>query len=448
MTNIDEQINKLNDLLAAISINSEPEDDNIENDKIILDYSSDENPYTNYVKTEKPENSRKRDFNNYSDGQISFDEYLYKNSYTPRKNGGWNKIPQSYIPKYSNNDSPDVLDLDCSTDPLRDMEDWKNRIGILIQINEDLKSLAPAEIFNFIIYKTTGIVYHYLGAMDVPSKTLIYGDDALKTFEKIIQVITQEFLGRFPQETKQNTTLSQQAIWHLTNLRICNMCYLEPFICEFRKYYYQVIEPARKDLDKLIYAKLPPVVASKVEATFEEELRKGSIPNTLGGRIFTLQAWHKQACNEEKLKEQAKIKLCCEQSIDKIGKYGCKDDNEIKYYRKRHKNTERLGKYLIRNIEEINIKNLIDILEIENNTNKKVNKRNIVRKENSCRCWLCNEEGHYANKCPKKNKNDKKQEVLRLAYDYGFEPIEDSDCELSDIEIVEFYSESSSDESE
>ncbi|CAN1185126.1 hypothetical protein LINPERPRIM_LOCUS39152 [Linum perenne] len=48
------------------------------------------------------------------------------------------------------------------------------------------------------------------------------------------------------------------------------MCYLEPFICEFRKYYYQVIEPARKDLDKLIYAKLPPIVASKVEATLEE----------------------------------------------------------------------------------------------------------------------------------------------------------------------------------
>ncbi|CAN1194516.1 hypothetical protein LINPERHAP2_LOCUS42630 [Linum perenne] len=446
MTNIDEQINKLNDLLAAISINSEPEDDNIENDKIVLDYSSDENPYTNYVKTEKPESSRKRDFNNYSDGQISFDEYLYKNSYTPRKDGGWNKIPQSYIPKYLNNTSPDLLDLDCSTDPLRDLEDWKNRIGILIQTNEDLKNLAPAEMFNFIIYKTTGTVYHYLGTIDIPGKTILYGENALQTFEKIIQVITQEFLGRFPQETKQNTTLSQQAVWHLTNLRICNMCYLESYICEFRKYYYQVIEPVRKDLDKLLYAKLPPVVAATVEATFEEELRKESIPNTLGGRIFTLQAWHKQACNEKKLKKQAKIKLCCEQSIDKIGKYGCEDK---RYYKRKHRKYRKIRK--------------IPYKEYKRNQYKKPNRYFRNRKQykqkekqteycpkgkTNYRCWLCNEEGHYANKCPKKNKHDKKQEVLRLAYDYGFEPIEESDCELSDIEIVEFYSESSSDESE
>ncbi|CAN1146448.1 hypothetical protein LINPERHAP2_LOCUS15248 [Linum perenne] len=447
MTNIDEKINKLNDLLAAISIDSEPED-NIENDKIVLDYSSDENPYTNYVKTEKLESSRKRDFNNYSDGQISFNEYLYKNSYTPRRNGGWNKIPQSYIPKYSNTNSPDVLDLDCSTDPLRDMEDWKNRIGILIQTNEDLKNLAPAEIFNFIIYKTTGIVYHYLSTMDIPSKTLIYGDDALKTFEKIIQVITHEFLGRFPQETKQNTTLSQQAVWHLTNLRICNMCYLESFICEFRKYYYQVIEPARKDLDKLIYAKLPPIVASKVETAFEEELRKESIPNTLGGRILILQEWHKQACNEEKLKKQAKIKLCCEQSTDKVGKYECEDNNKIKYYKKKHRKYRKIRRVPYKEYKRNQYKKPNRYFRNRKQYEQKEKTEYCPKGKTNCRCWLCNEEGHYANKCPKKNKNDKKQEVLRLAYDYGFEPIEDSDCELSNIEIVEFYSESSSDESE
>ncbi|CAN1149501.1 hypothetical protein LINPERHAP2_LOCUS17057, partial [Linum perenne] len=287
-----------------------------------------------------------------------------------------NKIPQSYISKYSNTNNPDVLDLDSSTDPLRDLEDWKNRTRILIQTKEYLKNLASAEIFNFIIYKTTGIVYHYLSVMDIPT----YGDNALKKFENIIQVITYEFLGRIPQETKQNTTLSQQAIWHLTNLKICNMCYLEPFICEFRKYYYQVIEPARKDLDKLIYAKLPPIIASKVEATFEEELQKENIPNTLGGRIFILQEWHKRACNEEKLKKQAKIKLCCEQSTDKVGKYGCEDDR-IKYYKKKHRKYRKIRKVPYKEYKRNQYKKPNRYFRNRKQYKQKTNKRNIVQKE-------------------------------------------------------------------
>ncbi|CAN1185712.1 hypothetical protein LINPERHAP2_LOCUS37724 [Linum perenne] len=439
----------------ALNIESDIEEPP-ENDKVVLDYSDDENPYTNYIKTEthQPSTSQghKRRYNEYNDGQISFDEYLYKNCYTPRKGGGWNKIPHEYIPKYSTTsyNSPDILDLDCSTNPLRTLEDWKNRTGLLIQTNEDLKNLQPSEIFNFLIYKTTGAVYQYLSTMDIPAKTILYGDNAVKTFEKVLNTLTYEFIGRYPRADNANTTLSDQAIWHLTNLRICNMCYLESFICEFKIHYYQVIPERRKELDQLFFTKLPISVAQTVEAAFNNVVQKEEVPNTLGGRILTLQEWHKRACNEEKVKRQAKIDLCCEDFTKKIGKYGC--ENETRKIRKKRKyeKYKKWRKIPYKNYRKNRFTNPNKYFRNRKQYKQKINQKEYCPKgKTNCRCWLCNEEGHYANKCPKKNTNNKKQEILRLAYDCGFEPIE-SDFDLSDIELIEYISdmETSSNESE
>ncbi|XP_071723143.1 uncharacterized protein [Rutidosis leptorrhynchoides] len=58
-------------------------------------------------------------------------------------------------------------------------------------------------------------------------------------------------------------------------------------------------------------------------------------------------------------------------------------------------------------------------------------------------CWLCNEEGHYANKCPnkKKTENKEKLKILNIAIENCLEPIEDSDSEIE--EIYELLSDSS-----
>ena len=56
-------------------------------------------------------------------------------------------------------------------------------------------------------------------------------------------------------------------------------------------------------------------------------------------------------------------------------------------------------------------------------------------KKKDCRCWLCHEEGHYANKCTKKGEK-KRTEVLKIAY-LGYEPLENSDID-SDIEVYAY----------
>ena len=53
--------------------------------------------------------------------------------------------------------------------------------------------------------------------------------------------------------------------------------------------------------------------------------------------------------------------------------------------------------------------------------------------KSSCQCWLCKEEGHYANECPNKKQSQYKESnrILEVIYSMGFEPIE---SDISDTE--------------
>ena len=42
-----------------------------------------------------------------------------------------------------------------------------------------------------------------------------------------------------------------------------------------------------------------------------------------------------------------------------------------------------------------------------------------------CRCWICNEEGHYANECPNRKKYPDIVKALQIANDRGYEALEE-----------------------
>jgi len=60
--------------------------------------------------------------------------------------------------------------------------------------------------------------------------------------------------------------------------------------------------------------------------------------------------------------------------------------------------------------------------EIKNSLGKKPphpKRKTCPRGKKSCTCWLCHEEGHYANECPKKD--NPKKNVLHAIYALGYE---------------------------
>ena len=72
---------------------------------------------------------------------------------------------------------------------------------------------------------------------------------------------------------------------------------------------------------------------------------------------------------------------------------------------------------------------------------KYVRKKKNNFKKKTCRCFICNEEGHYAPECPKKGKSAKK--MIKVLEEQDFEILIGE--EISDIEEI-IYEVSSEDE--
>nr|KAJ0213403.1 hypothetical protein LSAT_V11C400219570 [Lactuca sativa] len=69
---------------------------------------------------------------------------------------------------------------------------------------------------------------------------MIVTTDAMETFKNILSRLIQEFIGKQIEDKVSHEAFQLESFWHLTNLRICNMCYLDPFICEYSEHYYNL----------------------------------------------------------------------------------------------------------------------------------------------------------------------------------------------------------------
>ena len=63
-------------------------------------------------------------------------------------------------------------------------------------------------------------------------------------------------------------------------------------------------------------------------------------------------------------------------------------------------------------------------------------------KKENCKCWYCQEEGHYANECPKKKDKKDLTKQIEIAKSCFMEPLEESDDNLD--YIFEYVSETDS----
>jgi hypothetical protein len=142
--------------------------------------------------------------------------------------------------------------------------------------------------------------------------------------EWVYELLVKEFKG-WKDTIESKEAFSNQNLWKITNLRICNMCYVDNFICEFQSYYYNIDNSTRisRNLIDLFYDKLPKGVSTQVKTFYTSILAEGKVEDSLGGRITSLKLWLQDMCNQKIAKREAKISLCCNKLQEKVGNYGC-----------------------------------------------------------------------------------------------------------------------------
>jgi len=253
----------------------------------------------------------------------------------------------------------------------------------------------------------------------------------------VYDLLVKEFKG-WKDTIQSKITFSEQNLWKITNLKICNMCYIDNFICEFQNYYYNIDNNTRnsRNLIELFYDKLPEKVSEQIKLYFASELTEGKVDNTLGGRITCLKIWLQEKCSQKTAKREAQVSLCCSKLQDKVGNYGC-NLNSRKGSRKTQKHLykkKRFKKIPLRKFKKGDKK-------FFRKKPPHPKRKTCPRGKKSCICWLCHEEGHYANECPKKD--NPKKNVPHDIYALAYEPIE-SDISSND-ELYEYCTETDSD---
>ncbi|GJT89385.1 hypothetical protein Tco_1071102 [Tanacetum coccineum] len=180
-------------------------------------------------------------------------------------------------------------------------EQFETFLGLLALLPEDLKRK---------------LIRRFIESFDELELARIATTDAMTTFKNVVARIVQEFTGRIPGVEASNKAFREHAYWRLINLKICNMCYLDPFICEFSDQYYKLDTTKQKAALEMFFNKLPESVSTKLKEMYNTLLQDGTtIQDTLGARITTLKAWMKQECLQETAKKEAQVKLCCVNAI-------------------------------------------------------------------------------------------------------------------------------------
>lgn len=344
---------------------------------------------------------------------------------------------------------PGILDLDCSVNPDKEFDQWLSTVTYEVHS----KGFSGPQLTNYVTGSTAGAVRKYLTREDV--KTFLNAQEGLtpeKQLSAIESIIAEQFLGQ--RQTPENQReVEREAVWHLTHLQICDLCMLEEFNCEYRKYFFRLKKEDQEFWLKQYFEKLPTSQLHNHETEYQTWLaRQGTHPaglenDTIGKRMRYIRLSLAAACEQrEKQKQTRGFAICCNNSANSEfpGNYGCGHSSshrrkKKKKFKKRHKYKNKFSRRKRRHFNRAPPRQRPRFFR---KRRKPSNKQKYCPKgSTACKCWVCNEQGHYANECPNKKKKDfkEKNKILEQILKLKYEPIEDSD--ISETESL-YYLES------
>lgn len=500
-TTIGDELAKLNELMSSLRLNAINEVDDTRNQNehndIVFDYGSDDyddelnmadqehptqessiNPSINDPSIPRPYYERGESSNRQTRPQspepnhnipygelgndLDQDNIMFRNGYVKNHKGKWQYIPSNYVPK-DNPGEEKILDLDCAKDPFKRIQEWGNMLQMEYMTNSALSQIRTRNlIWPYIRFRTKGAVAHFLtNKLDIDAVWPDSDTNIPRGIGRIQSAIAIEFCGLDPSTIRDNVEYSKEALYHITNMKLCNLCYFENFFCEYQQKFHLLTKEDQTLALEIFWDKFPFEIGKHLRTTFNvltNDVAEGGerIPYTLGGAGRLVREWIRRQCNKKMMKRQANVSLCCDMQNDRIGKYGCNDENKSRKrslkekYRKRYKRKYK-DKYRGKRFKRIPGSRYKDFRRRNprkrwfrrrrhdrrneafepSDNNPKSDKKFCPSKKTNCRCWLCNEIGHIAKDCTNKKDNKMAHAILNLALVEKLEPVEYSDSDVS-----------------
>ncbi len=355
-------------------------------------------------------------------------------------------------PDYELKESPeedsDILNLDCASNRRERIEDWSKKISLLLQTN-NISDVALVE--TFIEYKMKGNVLNWWLKNADAYKSEVYNTSLTQTnpvgsyMVLIEKLLINEFVGidEITAREISDFKTQQDAKYILDNIQLCNICHFENFFCEYEKFYYRLSVGEQVHYLNTFFNKFPPLWAEELEKKWTQ--KPPHITQGIAGKARLVRELIQEKCRSIAFQKESKIafqqKPCCDSRlIDIPGKWGCtkytyrkSKSKQKKYKRKSYMKFRRvIPRY---RKPKNNSKRPTFRRKRSNKPNNDKNASFCPKGKKSCKCWVCKEEGHYANECPNRKQQAQKLEAL---YAIGLEPIESEVSDNDSLYEVEF----------
>nr|KAJ0185822.1 hypothetical protein LSAT_V11C900505860 [Lactuca sativa] len=299
-----------------------------------------------------------------------------------------------------------VLNIDCIQDlKLRErvVEKWVTEISLILQTNPDEFEKAK-NILLLLEHKTDGIVQKFLRKNNWNEE--LHGLDYI--FNKDFTINKKVDIIRVS----------------MTKLQLHDISLLDKCTCMYESYLYDI--PQRSEYAQWISAYLMkiPIIGETCTDRWKKEAT-GEIQQT-------------NRYKQKKLKTISKD--CC--SI--LSDFKNFDIGKKNYTKKKYKNKKKYKSFWKKKRRKFSPGKYFKKPSKE--TPKKTT--SCPQRKKKCRCWICNEQGHYANECPNRKKYPDKVKVLQTANNGGYEALEEEYDGIQNVFIYHVETKSSSDTEE
>lgn len=398
---------ELNLQMAEEEVSSEDD----ENDDMSI--SSQEEPDTESDPEDLEDVIRMARNNVKQENTSSWRQPAYKSDINPTRTP---ERPGDYLRNLRN---PKMLDIDCVSkiaDKRRIVDEWFAEMELIVKSNLD-KYQTTESILLLFQHSSTGAAKQLITGTvwDLNADPELF----VAEFRKVayLLLVGVDYLTDQARKIEEE---KEEARERLSKLQVCHLCDVEKFNCDYQKELMRLPLSEHKPWVEAYIRKLPVISQTLLK---DWQTKSNEVQFSLAYAQAMVETYLGKRCDELKLQKQIETwsSLCC-------SKYSSGHTTSCPMRFRKTNNRYPKKKY--------------------RKTKKRVMKRRGKKTPfkpgkfftkgkkppcpkgkpaSKCKCWICKEEGHYANACPQREKLPQRVNLVEEYQTIGFEPLEDED---------------------